>query len=184
LTALLFASALALAGATLFHGLPVTHSSRAAETAPHSPAIAVLNCLAIHDAEHPCQGYPDPTSNLLWRADSLPRLTMEFRREQNPELFDWQHRPLEVYPARVCTMSANEWTKWQELFRPRTAIDMPVQTVTRTFRFATTQQQDVFDDYKSPAVLACGAWGSGKTEVALQKALAPADSAAAIQALR
>jgi hypothetical protein len=51
---------------------------------------------------------------------------------------------------------------------------MPVQIVKRTFRFATMQQQAVFDDFKSPAVLACGAWGSGKTEVALQKALAVA----------
>lgn len=43
--------------------------------------------------------------------------------------------------------------------------------VTRQFKFATSEQQAVFDDMTSPAILVCGAWGSGKTEVALQKVL-------------
>ena len=51
---------------------------------------------------------------------------------------------------------------------------MSVVPVKRVFRFATRQQQDVFSDKTAPALLACGAWGSGKTEVMLQKFLAVA----------
>ena len=45
------------------------------------------------------------------------------------------------------------------------------ERVTRVFKCASAGQLDAIKDLTSPALLLCGAWGSGKTEIALRKAL-------------